>query len=427
MIVSVNRHDRLRHHAFTNSGARYARLAPLILLFLTAAGSFDKQIFGETFEVFQYGIVLISCAFISSVAVFYYFRRLRLNSVSYVGIVFYCYVTISFTWTSMDFDSTVKLLLFVATSIASLCIILAYDDRRVILALFYALLILISLGVIAAVLFPEVGQMHSFQHAGKWKGIFVQKNMFGRYASFLLFLSILMLAFPRYFGHSRYIQLLATVGLLVGCLSLANAGSRGALLFCGVLLVLFGVGYFLMKRVGRIFIVLLAASLVLASPYAIAFIELLDSEIVIGENVISFNNRNELWKFGLFHLNDRLLFGFGNGGFWTDERVMEFATSYGWVLDNFHNGFINLAVELGLVGLVLFVFLIVFSSIIILTRLKYSVTEQRAGAIFRFCYFFGFLVVNLFETVLLRSTNLMMILFSIVIFQSFFYDRQPRR
>src|SRR5690606_10540335 len=71
---------------------------------------------------------------------------------------------------------------------------------------------------------------------------------------------------------------------------------------------------------------------------------------VLGLSIDS-NSRITLWLYGLTQMEGRELLGFGVDGFWTPARVIAFRDLHGWVLDNFHNGYVTILVEGGLVGL----------------------------------------------------------------------------
>jgi O-antigen ligase len=68
----------------------------------------------------------------------------------------------------------------------------------------------------------------------------------------------------------------------------------------------------------------------------------------------TYTGRNEIWQFALAHVAQRPLFGFGFESFWgmpdlvTDWNYLE---SWGYRASDAHNGYLNIAVTTGLVGL----------------------------------------------------------------------------
>jgi O-antigen ligase len=68
----------------------------------------------------------------------------------------------------------------------------------------------------------------------------------------------------------------------------------------------------------------------------------------------TFTGRTEIWRFALDHIAERPLVGFGYQAFWgTSELVnaWNYLASWGYRASDAHNGFLNVAVMTGLVGL----------------------------------------------------------------------------
>ena len=73
------------------------------------------------------------------------------------------------------------------------------------------------------------------------------------------------------------------------------------------------------------------------------------------------SNRTVLWEFGFNQFAGYELFGTGLGSFWTTERAALFQSQEGWVLENFHNGYLSTLFEVGLVGITLLGLVLIFS------------------------------------------------------------------
>src|SRR5207253_180290 len=70
----------------------------------------------------------------------------------------------------------------------------------------------------------------------------------------------------------------------------------------------------------------------------------------------SFTGRNEIWRFTLDHIAERPIVGFGYQAFWGTSELVNtwtYLESWGYRASDAHNGFLNIAVMTGLVGLVL--------------------------------------------------------------------------
>jgi O-antigen ligase len=70
----------------------------------------------------------------------------------------------------------------------------------------------------------------------------------------------------------------------------------------------------------------------------------------------SFTGRNDIWEFTLDHIAQRPIVGFGYQAFWGTSELVKSWTwvdSWGYRASDAHNGFLNIAVMTGLVGLAL--------------------------------------------------------------------------
>jgi O-antigen ligase len=142
-------------------------------------------------------------------------------------------------------------------------------------------------------------------------------------------------------------------------------------------------------------------------------LELTADKIGVLGTTINTSNRTTLWFYGLDQLGQRALLGFGIEGFWTPERIQAFKDIYGWVLDNFHNGYITILIGGGIVGILLL--LLAISFIVLLFMV--SIGNLRDPYLtLAFGYTNMFLVGNLVENELGRSTSPQFIMFLIIPF-----------
>lgn len=88
---------------------------------------------------------------------------------------------------------------------------------------------------------------------------------------------------------------------------------------------------------------------------------LLGSGINLGrqESISGLSGRAELWnELGEF-VNERPVLGYGLGGFWTEDRVLEFADSHRWRVRDSHSIYFDTVLDLGLIGLMIVVILLI--------------------------------------------------------------------
>jgi O-antigen ligase len=88
--------------------------------------------------------------------------------------------------------------------------------------------------------------------------------------------------------------------------------------------------------------------------------ENLESLLSFFNKDITLTGRTDFWQMVIEAIGKRPLLGYGFKGFWLPEETNDpsaFIRTYlGWGIEHSHNGFLELTVDLGLVGLLLFIF-----------------------------------------------------------------------
>lgn len=72
------------------------------------------------------------------------------------------------------------------------------------------------------------------------------------------------------------------------------------------------------------------------------------------ESIADLTGRTEVWRELLPYIEARPWLGYGYESFWTPERLMDFGGAQGWAVPDAHNGYINLALGIGLPGSLLY-------------------------------------------------------------------------
>ena len=153
------------------------------------------------------------------------------------------------------------------------------------------------------------------------------------------------------------------------------------------------------------------------------------SSAFLGGGFISFNNifqyvdltgRGEIWSLAIDSLEGRKTLGVGYGSFWgTGVIPVNFDIRYSYLmfLNQSHNGYLDVLIQLGFIGLSLcFLFLITF--------IKTEFKQIMVG--FKYLIIFV-LVHNITESSLLRDTHFIWLLLLIVIISSWFDLKKSNR
>jgi O-antigen ligase len=204
------------------------------------------------------------------------------------------------------------------------------------------------LNILLALLWPQVGLDHQL-HEGAWQGIFTQKNVCAEATLFLLSPAVALK--PR----GRYGQLLRAIYIFLCLLVVGMTQSRTGWAMTAIYLAFAG----LLRGLGRFsrkdalpLAALLGAPLLAAVAVLIQFSSTL---LAVAARSGSLSGRQQIWSAVTRSILNRPLGGYGFGAFWSllnGEASRVFAAT-GWIVTGAHNGFLNLVLELGLLGMAL--------------------------------------------------------------------------
>jgi O-antigen ligase len=209
------------------------------------------------------------------------------------------------------------------------------------------MLILALATIVVTVLVPQYGLDVSPGHASDWRGVFTQKNACGRAMVFATAIALAM-------GEFNFAR---SFGLLVFLFVLVMSGSRSFWLieFC---LIAFAGVLALVKRHDResraIIVVgglVLAAFVIALGVFAAPLIL-----TAMGRDV-TLTGRSGIWLEAWHAITKRPLMGYGFSAFWLGLKGESFnvIAALGFVVLHAHNGFLELWLEIGGVGLAVFV------------------------------------------------------------------------
>jgi O-antigen ligase len=186
------------------------------------------------------------------------------------------------------------------------------------------------------------------QLAGNWRGFFTHKNGAGAGMALLIIVGIYIVR--------TFNVLLGSLIIIFAAVFLAFTESKSPIyllplaLFVGVVLV--RLRHPLAKLVAAAIVPVVIGILTIGS---VAF----DGEHALISELMSdptFTGRSEIWQFALDHIAERPIVGFGYQAFWGTSDLVNnwtFLESWGYRASDAHNGFLNIAVMTGLVGLAL--------------------------------------------------------------------------
>lgn len=272
---------------------------------------------------------------------------------------------------------------------------------------YYNVAALLTISVALVISMPTIAvRQHEWQHEGDWQGVFGSKQGMGIISA--MFLGIVLLRLAR----RRTVFDIAMCGVGIACL--LGSGSRGAGVIASV-----GVACLMIARKYPRLAIVVTGVLLLDMLLAAANISYLaitgQISYVVLDYEIDFTHRTFIWQYALSLWKDRPFMGYGLNGFWTQSNVYyAFQRLHGWVLDNYHSGYVAIIVETGVVGFGLFA-VIAFK---LVSRLRYLLENARTNRLsleMSIGFLLMFFTINLTETYFFRSTNFVSVLFTFLV------------
>lgn len=338
-------------------------------------------------------------------------QRNRLPVVVWILLI-WCFFSI--IWSFDPLLSTRRTIGLALTISFSASLISTYDQRSFSLLLMKALFAVIALNLAVVFLMPNVG-VATFPTLGAWKGLFTQKNVFGR-IGVMGFLLGLVWFLRRDTNQKLALSLLAIAAVaLVG----SRSATSLAVASCGTALV-FMLEITRRLRFSRSLSFVFLMVFVLASAGFAAWG--LDFFLSQAERSDTLSGRLPLWDMLVYFGSRSPWLGAGYGAFWSasNPSLEHIWFVLGWNPVQSHNGFVELFIQIGGVGLILFCYLLLTAMGRSLpARIRSRDRHQFTALVFLFCV----TLISLTESVFLVQNSIFTII--ILYFSSREYSPPP--
>ncbi|MBO0904075.1 O-antigen ligase family protein [Jiella sonneratiae] len=344
-------------------------------------------------------------------------RRVLLSLLRPTWLLMAAWLFASALWAASP-DNAVRSALFTLLAMASVTGVYAFPKdgasfRRVLAVAALAVLGLSYFGIVAL---PHLA-IHDAsgsepEHAGLWRGIYSHKNVAGAVIGSLFFFGVYLIRMK-----------MVWVGLLIAGLALnfvLHTGSKTAtgLLPLVTFIVIFGrlVGGRTLLAIGVFLAVLVMALLTLGTIFSPA----LDAVVQWAAPGTTYTGRMDLWRFAVEVWHGHEWTGFGLNGFWQSNVVAGTEKNFELSWDprgspNAHNGYLDIAISMGLPGLFIAVVMLVVLPLVDYVRIGRDPESTRLGDSLLMILFY--LLLNSFlESFLFERANpiWMMVWFAVV-------------
>ena len=318
-----------------------------------------------------------------------------------VVVVGWAYATKS--W-SIDPETTGRRVLALAlTTLFGVYLGAAFDPQRLVRLIAGCFLFLAVSSLVLVFLAPRFGVDH-LNNGGDWRGAWAEKNTLALFMT-LGAVAAVSAAFLGRKGRWMWLAMLALCALL-----LVMSRGKTALLCFGVSLVAAGI-IWLMRR-GRL--AALATLWVTITTGAVAGFILWQSPAAVLAAVgkdPTLTGRTDIWRSVMAQVAEHPWLGFGFAAFWEDDSIPAkiVRKQTGWTVPTAHNGWIDLLVQVGWIGVGL---LVVVFAVNIIANLARSV---RSNDYFAVLFLLIFAMFSMTESFLEQHNSLFWTLFAAVL------------
>jgi O-antigen ligase len=389
--------------------ARFAIGCSVTINVVASMGTFNTALLPTELTYLQQAIAILMWVVLIYASAFVRPRlRLQFNPDLIALVAFYTFAVISVFWTSLNAAAIMKSVALAMTTFGAFCLITRIDMDEVVRATALGLFILVAASAFCALAMPDIGIDHSWIHNGQWQGVFESKQTLGFVGAYLMFFA----CYLKMRGQGWPAFLMAFL-LASTCVLASESRGAGAVALAACALLVTSMWSVTCMRLYAIlpFVMCLLAGALIFYFYATGY-----DAIHVGDAAIDLTERTFIWHYAISHFDDAPLLGFGINGFWTIPSIYDyFEQNHGWVLDNYHSGYIAILMETGFLGYVLFA-----GSVLLFSSKVLHLISARAIDRSHCALIIGFVVLsfqtNFTETTFLRST-----MFTSVLLVAFFF------
>jgi exopolysaccharide production protein ExoQ len=223
------------------------------------------------------------------------------------------------------------------------------------------LLVLGTVTIVASIMFalalPQYGLDQMGEHSEAWKGIFSAKNYLGNMGLFFLTVAV------SYRGRTPFLRSLRLSQIMFCLIAIAFSRAATAWLLTAIYIVLLTVMKALHGFRKKDYLVVCLLLLVLFSAVVGTIVVWPDFLISLLGKDLTLTGRTGIWSAVIDSIAKRPLLGYGYQAFWLglEGESYRVILAVSWVLAQAQNGFLDVMLEMGMLGLVIVVLVFAFA------------------------------------------------------------------
>ncbi len=244
--------------------------------------------------------------------------------------------------------------------------------------------------------------------AGAWRGAFSHKNVLGHAMTVGVIAELYILTATRVRKIWHFL-------LLCGCVALVILARSSTAFLLTSFYLLGGVLSLLLRRAGQYFGVGLAALAVLGSTVALIYLTYPNLILGLLGSDATLTGRTELWDLVLHLIEERPVLGWGYSALWlpNDPITRAISTAVGWQVPQAHNAFLEVALEIGLVGLAI---VMIFVGVSVWRAVRCLQAGRYKLGMVSLVFFLGIIISGTTESTLAQNQTIEWVVFNVLSF-----------
>jgi O-antigen ligase len=259
------------------------------------------------------------------------------------------------------------------------------------------------LSICFAILLPRYGRDHD-AHEGVWVGVFTQKNVCAREMLFILVCLLPYLPATRKMRWVRRAAVLFTLIVIVG------TQSKTAWLIAALVLGLFPVVRLIRKLSPGLALTVFTGTTAALATFIVVAASAAPQLVMLMGRDSTMTGRTEIWQAVLQAIMKRPLLGYGFAAFWLSLRgeSANIILALRWAVPAAHNGFLEIWLQLGAVGLLLFILGFAQASVTAMRNVRKQPFQRSAWPL---AVLLLTIVYNLDESSLMQANDFLWVLY----------------
>lgn len=345
-------------------------LSGAVLLLVLSGGANEEDV-GATYDTSLYQLCFLAIFGVSSLLLACRWEKsLKAMGDGVFVLSFIMLAVSSVLWSSAPDETLRSSISLTGSSLFGLYLGTRYNLKQLVSILGWVFSVSIILSFLFAILLPKYGLMGGV-HTGVWRGIYMHKNSLGIRMVNSIVIFLILIFENRQYKWIPYLGITLSIVLLLFSRSTSSLINTVFVLTAFLILQTVRWNYRLM--------VLALTILTLLSSTLTAWLVINAGSIFgsLGKD-LTLSGRTVLWSAAWEMIQRKPWFGYGYDGFWhgMDGESAYIWLATGWKMNHPHNGFIGALLDLGFIGLLLF--LISFTQnlyrSLLLLRMSYTAT-----------------------------------------------------